>query len=142
MKNLSFILILLFCIACNSNTATDSSTAASTAAIDTNIQTDGVVDVAGFAKLLEAEHLLVDVRTPEEFAEGYIAAATNINFYDDDFADRATKLDKSKPVLVYCKKGGRSAKAYKILKGAGFEKVYDLDGGFTAWKSAGQPVSK
>lgn len=139
MKYLNFTFILLCFFACSSSPVADSSGAASMVA-DANV--DGVVDVAGFAALLKEDHVLVDVRTPEEFSEGYIASATNINFYDDDFADRATKLGKDKPVLVYCKKGGRSAKAYKILKGAGFGKVYDLDGGFTAWEGAGQPVTK
>jgi len=77
---------------------------------------------------------LIDVRTPEEFSEGHIDNAVNINFYDDNFIkDMTSKLDKSKPVYVYCRSGGRSGKASKKLEDAGFTKVYDLKGGFMNW---------
>ncbi len=78
--------------------------------------------------------VLIDVRTPEEFADGYIKNAKNINFYDDSFMNKINKLDKKQPVYIYCKKGGRSAKAAQKLKAAGFEKVYDLEGGISQWK--------
>jgi rhodanese-related sulfurtransferase len=77
---------------------------------------------------------LIDVRTPEEFSEGHINDAININFYDDNFIEEmSSKLDKSKPVYVYCRSGGRSGKASKKLEAAGFTKVYDLEGGFMNW---------
>jgi|TARA_B110000967_G_C18747066_1_gene490782 rhodanese-related sulfurtransferase len=86
---------------------------------------------------------LLDVRTPEEFEAGYINNAMNINFFNDDFITQATsKLDINKPVYLYCKVGGRSGKAAKKLKEAGFTKVYDLKGGFDKWKSNLQPVTE
>ena len=81
---------------------------------------------------------LIDVRTPEEFNSGYISGAKNLNFYDDDFAQQIAKLDKTRPVMVYCAKGGRSASAAEQLKQSGFPKVYDLTGGMYAWKAAGK----
>ena len=81
---------------------------------------------------------LVDVRTPEEFQSGYIAGAKNLNIYDADFAQQIAQLDKNKPVMVYCAKGGRSATAAEQLKQAGFLQVYDLSGGMMAWKTAGK----
>ena len=67
----------------------------------------------------------------------------NINFFNDDFITQATsKLDINKPVYLYCKVGGRSGKAAKKLKEAGFTKVYDLKGGFDKWKSNLQPVTE
>lgn len=81
---------------------------------------------------------VIDVRTPEEFKTGYIEGAKNINFYDKDFAQQIAKLDKTKPVMVYCAKGGRSASAAEQFAKAGFPKVFDLDGGMTAWKAAGK----
>ncbi len=81
---------------------------------------------------------VVDVRTPKEFSGGYIEGAKNINFYDDDFAQQIAKLDKTKPVMVYCAKGGRSASAAEQFSKAGFPKVFDLDGGMSAWKAAGK----
>lgn len=76
---------------------------------------------------------LIDVRTPEEYKEGHIKNAVNINIYDDDFITKTVAFDKSKPIYVYCKKGGRSAKAAQKLKEAGFQKIYDLDGGISQW---------
>ncbi len=83
---------------------------------------------------------LLDVRTPEEFKEGHLKNAVNINFYDDDFAQQVVKLDKNKPLLVYCAKGGRSASAAEQMAKSGFTALYELDGGIIAWKKAGKPV--
>lgn len=77
---------------------------------------------------------LIDVRTPEEYAEGKIAEATNINYHHPDFKKRVATLNKDLPIAVYCKKGGRSGKAAKILKELGFKEIYDLDGGIVNWQ--------
>ncbi len=81
---------------------------------------------------------LLDVRTPEEFADGHLAGAKNLNIFDDDFAAKIEKLDKKKPVLVYCHSGGRSGEAYEALKKAGFTTVLDMKGGFSSWKKEGK----
>ena len=83
---------------------------------------------------------IIDVRTPEEYANGSIEGSVLINFYDSDFKDRVQKLDKSKPVMVYCAAGGRSGKASKMLVSEGFTNVHDLKGGMGAWTSQGMPV--
>ena len=85
---------------------------------------------------------LIDVRTPEEFQEGHLAGAQNMNVQSSDFAQKINQLDKKQPVLVYCAVGGRSAKAAKQVSEMGFPKVYDLKGGITAWKSAGKALEK
>jgi rhodanese-related sulfurtransferase len=70
-----------------------------------------------------------------EVAQGKINGSMNIDYFSPTFVATATKkLDKTKPVLVYCAAGGRSASAAKDLKKAGFKKVYDLEGGYDAWK--------
>jgi len=79
---------------------------------------------------------LIDVRTPEEFAAGNISGATNIDFYNDSFQTKLAELNKDKPVLVYCKSGGRSGKTSKQLSKLGFKEIYDLKGGYTAWSKA------
>ena len=91
-------------------------------------------------KIHEGNVQLVDVRTPEEYAEKHLKDAVNINFNADDFVDMISKLDKSKPVLVYCLSGGRSAKASALISKKGYTQVYNLDGGIMAWTAAGQPV--
>ena len=77
---------------------------------------------------------LLDVRTPEEFNAGHIEGAELINFYADDFVQQVeAKFDKSKPLFLYCRSGGRSAKATAKLKARGFEEIYDLRGGYLTW---------
>ncbi len=85
---------------------------------------------------------LVDVRTAEEFAEGHIPGAVNIDVYASDFIDRCkASLDLSRPVAVYCRSGKRSASAALQLKKAGFKAVLNLDGGIMGWTSSGKPVT-
>ncbi|MFD1551741.1 rhodanese-like domain-containing protein [Putridiphycobacter roseus] len=76
------------------------------------------------------EALLLDVRTPNEFKNGTIGNAVNINFFDADFQERINQLDKTKPVLLFCQSGGRSGKALKVLKQNGFQTVLELQGGY------------
>lgn len=83
---------------------------------------------------------LVDVRTPEEYKEGHIENSQNIDYYSDDFENEIEELDKSKPVIVYCKSGNRSGKCIDKMKDAGFVKIYDLDGGITQWKYKGYDI--
>lgn len=92
--------------------------------------------------LLEQGGTILDVRTPEEWAEGTISKAEKINFYDDNFATDIEQINKEEPVFVYCKSGGRSASASETLKEKGFSKVYNLDGGITAWIDAGNETVK
>lgn len=83
---------------------------------------------------------LIDVRTPDEFARGYLPGAVNYNFYDTDFSDKLNKLDRTQPVYVYCAAGGRSGSAASRLVGLGFKEVYDLRGGYLAWTNAKKAV--
>ena len=80
---------------------------------------------------------ILDVRTPEEFASEHIDNATNINWLADDFVSNTAKFDKTKPVFVYCKSGGRSAKAATKLEKLGFRKIYQLEGGLMKWNAEG-----
>ncbi len=82
---------------------------------------------------------LVDVRTPEEFAAGHLVGAANLNFDAPDFAQQIKQLDKTKPVMVYCFAGGRSAEAAKILQNEGYN-VYDMSDGFRKWKELNLPT--
>lgn len=77
---------------------------------------------------------LVDVRTPEEYSTGFIANAQNIDYFSPTFDEDIKKLDKEKPVIVYCKSGRRSTKCSEKLLKAGFVKIYNLEGGITQWQ--------
>ncbi len=100
-------------------------------------------DAKEAAKLVAKNEVVVlDVRTPGEFAAGHIAGATNIDFQAGDFSDRLAKLDREKTYLVHCAVGGRSTKALAQLSKLGFKHVVHLDGGLKAWQAAGNPVGK
>jgi rhodanese-related sulfurtransferase len=86
--------------------------------------------------------VILDVRTPDEFAEGHLEGAKNIDFNAKDFAERLGKLDKEKPYLVHCRSGGRSGRSLATFEKLGFKKLYHLDGGILAWEDAGLPVVK
>ena len=113
MKKILIILIFLSCSQRNSNIH--------------------IVEKEDFQILLNKEVQLIDVRTPNEYSNGFIANAENINFKSKDFLSQILKLDKSKPVLLYCSAGRRSAKASKIFDSLGFKEIYDLKGGYLSW---------
>jgi rhodanese-related sulfurtransferase len=87
----------------------------------------------------EKDVQLIDVRTPGEVKKGHLSGAKNLNLFDDDFKQQLEKLDKEKPVFVYCHSGGRSAECAGMLKEMGFKYVVDMDGGFSKWQKAGLP---
>ncbi|WP_291867883.1 rhodanese-like domain-containing protein [Maribacter sp.] len=77
---------------------------------------------------------LIDVRTPNEFGGGHIKKAVNVDFFrPGNFKAYFEKLDKSKPLYIYCRSGARSQKAAHKLADMGFEKIYDLQGGYSRW---------
>ncbi len=105
--------------------------------------TSGVINSSAFenkiATLVNGQ--LIDVRTPEEFVEGHIENAKMINYKATGFEQEISKLDKNKPVFLYCRSGRRSARAYALFIELGFTEVYDLEGGFNKWKTDGKNIS-
>ena len=101
------------------------------------------MDVVEFGLLLkENEAALIDVRTPDEYAEGHIASAVNFDVYSKSFLDDVkAAYPVEKPLAVYCRSGRRSASAAKKLADAGYT-VYNLKGGYLAWTEAGRRVTK
>lgn len=88
------------------------------------------------------EHVILDVRTEEEYKNGHLLNAKNINIREDSFVQNIKELNKNKPVFVYCLSGGRSANAVKILKEQGFNEIYELEGGILNWRAAEFPEVK
>lgn len=99
------------------------------------------LDVKTYAEKLKntEKPQLLDVRTPEEFSVEHLENADNVNVNSPDFANKVAKYDKSKPIFVYCKVGGRSAQAADKLVAMGFNEVYNLEGGIMKWTTAGMP---
>ncbi len=83
---------------------------------------------------------LIDVRTPEEYAGGHLNNAVNIDIRSADFTEQLNKLDKTKPVLVYCLSGGRSSAAAGKMEEMGFSEVYNMEGGIMKWQNAGKSM--
>lgn len=104
------------------------------------------IEVKAYAEKLKNTNKpqLLDVRTPEEFASEHIESATNVNWNGADFETKAATYDKSKPIFVYCKVGGRSAQAAAKLAQMGFTEIYNLNGGIMKWNAAGmsKPTDK
>jgi len=88
------------------------------------------------------DFVILDIRTPEEYANEHIATSVLLDFYADDFENELDKLDKSKTYLVYCRSGNRSSKSMSIMEGLGFMEVYDMGGGINQWKAEGYPTIK
>jgi phage shock protein E len=90
----------------------------------------------------DKKNVVLDVRTPEEYADGHIPGSVNIDFNSEDFDKQIAKLDKSKMYLVHCASGGRSARSCNKMGKMNFEHLYNLEGGMGAWEKAGKPVEK
>jgi rhodanese-related sulfurtransferase len=104
------------------------------------ISTISVDDAAAIIADPPADLVVLDVRTPEEFAEGRLDAAVLVDFYDADFVDQLAGLDTDVPYLVYCRSGNRSGEVLRVMGQLGFSSVVDVDGGIIAWAGAGLPV--
>jgi rhodanese-related sulfurtransferase len=89
----------------------------------------------------DPDFVILDVRTPGEFASGYIQNAINMDYYSASFEEDLDKLDKNKTYLVYCGSGFRSADALSIMEALNYVEVYDMLGGILAWKDLGFPIT-
>ena len=118
MKNLILFLFIVLIASCNDQVAQSK-----------------IVSVEEFKSMvLDKEVQLVDVRTQEEYNEGYIGDAINIDYFEqDDFAQKFDQFDKEEAIFIYCKSGNRSQKSSKILQELGFKEIIDLKGGYDAW---------
>ena len=86
--------------------------------------------------------VILDVRTPEEIANGAIENSIKIDYYSDTFREEIDELDKENTYLVYCRSGVRSGEATKLMEELGFQKVYDMPGGFSQWEAEDLPFVK
>jgi rhodanese-related sulfurtransferase len=143
MKKYLIIIVLAISVSvafsCNSGTHAQ--------AQDTELQETLItknVSAAEFQSLIKSKTnaIILDVRTPNEVAQGSIKNAQKIDFYDKNFKAELDKLDKSKPVLIYCRSGRRSGIAMSTMRELGFSEVYNLQGGIIEWSEAGMTIVK
>ncbi|MFY7912895.1 MAG: rhodanese-like domain-containing protein [Emticicia sp.] len=97
------------------------------------------LNVKEFIELMDKtpNKTILDVRTNGEVAQGVLPQATQIDYNGGNFETQLEKLDKNKPVFIYCAVGGRSGSACSILSKKGFKQVYNLEGGINAWRASG-----
>jgi rhodanese-related sulfurtransferase len=121
--SLLFLAVLVSCSPDNAN------------AQDANVVTKDIT-VQEFLKMDLSKYHLIDVRTPEEYAEGNIDGSVNINWNDDNFMSKMSTLSKDKPTIVYCRSGGRSKSAMNKLAGSEFPELYNVLGGFMEYSKS------
>jgi phage shock protein E len=126
MKRVLVVALALAVVACSGG---------ATAVIET-------VDPARASQIAaEPGTVVLDIRTPEEFATGHVAGAVDIDFYATDFADRIATLDRGTRYVVYCHSGNRSAQAMELFHQLDFTDVHEVAGGIAAWVAAGLPIT-
>lgn len=135
MRRYSFLFVLAMLMtvgsSCQQGSKTDNAQSAEAAKVEALR-----LSAADFKAKLDAtgENInLIDVRTPNEFADGNITGAVNINFFDEDFEAQIAKLNKDLPTFVYCQAGGRSQKACNAFEKLGFKEIYELEVGYGGW---------
>lgn len=106
------------------------------------IKNEGAAKVDELIKT--GKYVVIDVRTPEEYAAGHINGAVNYDYYSDDFEDNieANLTDKNKAYILYCRSGKRSLYSAQIMEELGYKDITNMEGGFLAWQNAGKPVVK
>lgn len=126
MRKLFIALFAMFAlVACSSGTSTDS----------------GLVDATAFQTVTEKpDVVVVDVRTPAEYASGHLPNAVNIDVESPTFSSQIAKLDPNAEYAVYCRSGNRSQTAVAQMSDAGLTQTSELDGGILAWQAQGLPI--
>lgn len=114
----------------------------STATLDQQITNVSPAEAAGIIEQNSnnADFVLLDIRTPEEYAAGKIEGSINLDFYAADFREQLDTLDKDTHYLVYCNSGNRSGQAIPIFEDLGFAEVDNLTTGISGWYNEGYPV--
>ena len=129
---ISFLCLLTGVFSCQNQANTSN-----TKAINTSITAEEFEK-----KLSDGNAQLIDVRTPEEYNQGHLKGALNYNINSSEFENQLSKLDKNKPVLVYCLSGGRSGSAAEIMADKGFTEVYNMQGGIMKWIAANKKLDE
>ena len=139
--------LIIIVLAISVSVAFSCNTSTQAKAEDTELQEALItknVSAAEFQTLImsKTNAIILDVRKPNEVAQGIIKNAKKIDFYDKNFKAELNKLDKSKPVLIYCRSGRRSGIAMSTMRELGFSEVYNLQGGIIEWSNAGREIVK
>lgn len=139
MKTLFYLLLCATVLSSCANAQAPKSEETATSSHDISQATN--IDVHAAQQAIEQPHVvLLDVRTAEEFSQGHIPGAQNLDFYGSNFAEELKRQDPQQHYVVYCASGNRSQKAAKQMTELGFTQVQNVVGGFQAWQSQNLPV--
>ena len=139
MRLIIFSIVILCFYFCKSDHQVEQSASNGTDPTTVDVQTDTKIqhiDVMGAQKLISdhSDLIILDVRSPEEYSQGSLPNAINMDVRATDFSSRLAAMDQSKPYLVHCQSGKRSMTASEIMIKSGFKNVTNLDGGYAAWQ--------
>lgn len=129
-----FVLLLIFGACTNNKTEGQNNSTSS----ESTVEVINLTPQEFFEK--SSKGIILDVRTPEEIAQGKISNSQALDFYDQDFVAKVTALPKDQEIFLYCAGGGRSTQAAQLLLQQGYTQVYQLDGGIQAWHQQGFPI--
>ena len=127
MKQIVFLVVLFLILSCNTSTK--------------NNEVIELLTPTEF-KMQSQSATLVDIRTPQEFQQGHIENAINIDFYNRNFLSNFKQFNKNEPLFIYCRSGNRTSQAASKLAEMGFRKVYDLKNGINNWKKENLKIVK
>lgn len=140
LKSIQAIIVLVCLLsltyACKQDTTSES-------VKDNTISGDSTYKKAEFIEPLDFQKgmnrsraVIVDVRMPQEFEQGHIEGAVNINFFDPNFKSQLLGLEKNKKYYMYCKNGRMSERAAEFMMKNDYSEIYVLKGGYEAWQEA------
>jgi rhodanese-related sulfurtransferase len=119
VKLMLFVLVTVLGISCNTKSQS---------------QSDAIIVLTPTEfKEKSTNQTIIDIRTPQEFSQGHIEGAVNINYYDSNFMDQIAKYDKNQPIFIYCRSGNRTSSASRKMADFGFKQINDLEGGILYW---------
>ena len=91
-------------------------------------------------ELEEAEYILIDVRTTDEYQSGFIQNAINIDYYSEMFNSDILSFEKDSKIILYCRTNNRSAKSANLLLDNGYRDINVIEGGITSWVKSGNDI--
>ncbi len=139
---LTFVVSVFIFISCSDSKEKSDLTPETTKPIiaKTGVEIISMNDVT--QKMAEPNMQILDVRSPEEFEDGHLKNAINMNVNGESFQSEVEKLSKENPVIVYCKSGTRSTNASSQMEAMGFKTIYNFTGGFSEWAANGNEIEE
>lgn len=131
---------VLFLSACAADTEQSAGSAPPAASVAQHVRVVQPSEAAALLADAPADLVVLDVRTPQEFADSRLPGAVNLDVSSPDFREELASLDRDVPYILYCRSGNRSAQARAMMADLGFSSVTDVAGGIVAWQSTGLPI--